>query len=853
MITLTLHELWARRRRVAGAGIAVVLGVAFLFATLAVGDTMRSGFDALYRQANAGIDVAVRSDRVIGVDDSRRRERLPSDLAATIERVDGVGAVIPVVDGTAQLVGADGDDLGGNGPPTSATNWIDDDAVNPYDLVDGRPPRAVAAGAPIEIVIDRGSARAGGLGVGDLTEIKAPQPEAAVVVGVASFGAEDSLASSTWVALDTATARRLLLADDAGALATSFVVTGDGTVGDGALRDRIASALPPGAEALTAAQLTADQIADLERDFMGFMRVVLVAFAGVAVLVAAFSIYNTFSIVVAQRTRESALLRAIGASRRQVLASSLAEATLIGVGASVLGVAVGWVVGVGLRSLLVLTGVDLPGTGLVVSGGAIAVSVMCGVTIAVVAGVAPSIRASRVAPLAALRDAAIDRGAVSWRRAIVGLVLVVAGSSAAVTATSSATDAFTRAGLGAAAVVIGVVVLGPFLSRPALFLLGLPLRLLPGESGRLGSRNAERNPTRTATTASALMVGSAVVVLFTVFGASVATSIRETVDRSFGGDLVLLQDSFSGAAIDPSLASTLESLDEVAVAAGMAFGPARVDGVDAEVTAVDPARFAAILDLDVAAGAVATLSVGDFAASVDEAGARGWAIGDRVPVEFADGSSTALELAATYREVDIAGDVIVRVDDVPRAAGFAGDVAVLVDLAPGVDLDAGAAAVDRVGGPAGAPDAQTRQEYLDSSVAMIQTILGVIYGLLALAVIIALMGIANTLSLSIHERRRELGLLRAVGQTRGELRSSIRWESMMIATVGTLGGVVVGVFLGWMLVRAIAAQEGLGTFTLPFGPLAVIVAVGAVAGTLAATRPARRAARVGIIDALGSS
>jgi putative ABC transport system permease protein len=314
----------------------------------------------------------------------------------------------------------------------------------------------------------------------------------------------------------------------------------------------------------------------------------------------------------------------------------------------------------------------------------------------------------------------------------------------------------------------------------------------------------------------------------------------------------VLQDSYSGAAIDPTLATQLEELNGVDVAAGMSVGPALLDGDEVELTAVDPARFAEVLELGVVDGTI-DLAPGQLAMSAAEAADRGLTLGDEVGTTFVDGSARRFTLAATYGEVDIAGDVLVRVDEVPRRAGFEGDVAVLVDLAPGIGLTEGAAIVDRLGDELGAPQAQTRDQYLDTVIDEVQTLLGVVYGLLGLAVVIALMGIANTLALAIHERTRELGLLRAVGQTRAQLRAAVRWESTLIAVFGTIGGVGLGVFLGWTLVRAVAVQEGFGTFTAPAIPLVVITAIGAAAGTLAAVRPARRAARLDVVTALATS
>jgi putative ABC transport system permease protein len=856
MFRFALRDLWARRRRVIATSTAVVLGVAFLFATLTLADTLRSGLGSLYAEQNAGLDVTVRNSTVFGSDDLMRRATLDAALADDLAAIDGVDRVRPVIEGTAQIVAADGTDLGGNGPPTMAINWIDDSELNPFDIVDGRPPVSVDADQPVEIVIDRRSADDGALVVGSVTSVKTPQATPAKVVGIASLAGRDSLGAATWVAFTENDARRLLLSDadaptgTAGrqeAVTSLAVVAADG-IDAITLRDSIARALPAGTEALTGAELTDEYIAAAESDFIGFIRVFLLAFAAIALLVATLSIYNTFSILVAQRTRQSALLRAIGASRRQVLTATVLEGLVTAIIASAIGLVVGYALGLGLRELLAAFGLDLPGS-FVVSTTSIVVAAATGVAVTIAACLVPAIRSAGVAPLAALREAAVDRSSASTRRAIIGGLLLASGVVVAVTATASSSGAFTRAGIGALLVVIGAVVVGPVVVGPVSSILGAPLR---SETGRMAVRNARRNPRRTAATASGLLVGTAVVVLFTVLGSSVTASIDDTIGRTFGGDLVVLQESFSGASIDPAFAPAVEASDDIETAAAMAVGPALVDGAESVVTAVDPARFAAVLDLGHVAGDVGALRPGQFAASADEAESRGWVLDDDVEVTLVDGSSRTLTLGALYTETDIAGDVVVDIADVDRSAGFEGDLAVLIRIADGVDEVTGAATVDSVGDGFGTPAAQTRTQYVDSVVSEVQTLLGLIYGLLALAIVIAVMGIANTLALSMHERTRELGLLRAVGQTRSQLRTTVRWEALLIALFGTTAGVGLGVFLGWALTRAVATQEGFGVFAVPPVPIGIIVGVGALAGVIAAVRPARRAARLDVLAALAA-
>lgn len=850
MLSLTLHNLWSRKRRLAGAGIAVVLGVAFLFATLTLADTLRSGFDQLYTDANAGIDVVVRDATVIGNDEMRRRGTVDGSLAGALEGLPGVAAVVPTFDGVAQLVASDGNLIGGDGPPTVGRNWIGDGQVDPWRLATGRAPLPREDGL-VEIVIDRAAATTGALGVGDVTTVLTPAPLDAVVVGIATFGELDSLGPTTFTAFAADVARELFVTGTVGGSeVSSLLVAASPGTDPATLRADIAALLPSGAEALTGAELTAEQLAEIESDFLAFIEVFLLAFAVVALFVAAISIANTFSILVAQRTRESALLRAIGATRAQVLTSTASESLLVGAMASALGLGVGYGLGLALRALLASFGVDLPGSGLVISATSVIVALSTGILVTLAASVLPAIRAARVAPLAALREVALDRvGRIRLRTAL-GLAGCAIGTVLVIVATREAEGAVGRAAIGSVVLVVAVLVLTPALTRPAMSALAAPLHTLRGPTGRIAGRNATRTPKRTAASASALVVGTAVASLFTTVGSSITASVGAAVDRSFGGDLVIEQQTFSGAALDPRLAAALEALPEVTTAVGASLVPALIEGSNVVAMATDPTRLDAVFDFGVVEGDMATLAAGGLAVSEREALRRGWAFGAEVPIAFTDGGEAPFTVTAIYRERDLFGDVLLHRDDwAPQGSG---DVVVLVDLAPGVDVSDGAAAVDAVGNRFLAPDSQTRDQYVDSIAGEIRVLLGLVYGLLGVAVLIALIGIANTLSLSIHERTRELGLLRAIGQTRSQLRATVRWEALLTATFGTLVGVVLGVGLAWGLVRAVAAQEQFGTFDLPLGTLVVIVVVAALAGAVAAIRPARRAARLDVLTAVAA-
>ena len=400
------------------------------------------------------------------------RGRLDGGLVAELTQLDGVAVAAPSIEGFAQIEASDGDPIGGNGPPTLAGNWIDDPRLNPFEVVEGRAPAADG-----EVVIDRRSARLGELQVGDHTTLRTPDPLDVEIVGIAKFGSVDSIAGASFVAFTNDQARDVLVggADEV----SSILVMGDDGISPEQLRSTVASALPSEAEALTGDEIIAETQDDIEADFLGFFETFLLMFAGVALLVATFSIHNTFSILVAQRTRESALVRAIGASRGQVLRSICAEGLAVGVVASGIGLGAGIGLGYGLRALIESFGVELPNAGLVVTTSTIVAALVVGVVVTFLASVTPAIKGSRVAPLAALRENAIDRSGASKWRAAFGALALGGGIALTITAVTNSEGALGRAGLGALATLVGAVALGPVVARPASALLGAPVGGVP--------------------------------------------------------------------------------------------------------------------------------------------------------------------------------------------------------------------------------------------------------------------------------------------------------------------------------------------------------------------------------------
>lgn len=841
MTTITIKDLWSRKRRLLGMFTAVMVGVAFLAGTLVLGDTVRDSFGTLFTEANSGTAALVRSEHRMTVDGDTEQGAIPASVAARVAGVDGVDATAPLVEGRVQLVGADGDRLGGNGPPTRGSNWVTTAALNPWRVVAGRAPEA-----PGEVVIDRASADAGHLHVGSTTTALVPRAVPVKVVGIAEFGTSDSMAGTTFTAFTTAEAQRLLLGgrDEV----TGVLVGAAPGVSQADLVRRLQPALPPGATAITGAQLTAEQRADVDSAFVGFFETVLLVFAGVALLVAAFSIYNAFSMLTAQRTRESALLRALGASRRQITVSAATQGLVVGAVASVTGVLAGIGLAAGLFALMSAAGFGLPASTLDVQPARLAIAAAVGVAVAVPASLAPAVRASRVKPLAAMREGTEEVTRPSRARTLLGLLGL--GAGVALVVLGALDRSFTQVGPGAVFTLVALVLLGPAVARPASALLGTPGTTLRRVTGSLARRNAMRNPRTTAGAATALMVGVAVVTVFTVLGASIKASIGDVVRNDFRGDLVIVHNQQSGSGIDPAVVGRLEQVPEVRDATGFGIARALVDGSEQMVTAADAEQLGRVIDLHVARGALSEVGTDGVAVSSHFASDHQLGLGDAVPVVFGDGARVVLRVGAVYDATESFGDIVL-----PQAAWAANTqqpalTGVFVTLADGVSLGQGRTAVERVTKPAGAPAVQDRQEYIDGFGSQVDTLLAIVYVFLALAILIAFMGIANTLSLSLRERTRELGLLRAVGLTRSQLRSTVRWESVIIAGFGALGGVAVGVLVGWGLVRSFSGDLPLDVFAAPAGRLLVIGAAGAFAGVLAAARPARRAAKLPVLTAL---
>ena len=847
MLKTTIAGLRARKLRVFTTSIAVLLGVAFMAGSLVLTDTIGRTFDQLFADVNAGTDAFVRGKAKIQNemgDDSRNR--IETVVVDQVAAVDGVAVAEGTIQGYAQIVGKDGKALGnpGQGAPTLGGNWTDNPDLNPFDLASGRAPRAAD-----EVVLDRASALAGKLDVGDSTTVLVKTgPEPVTVVGIAKFGELDSPGGASFVLFTDETAQRVITSP--GTYNGITVIAEDG-VSQETLRDRIAGVLPDTAEVITGAQLTEENQSDI-KEGLGFFNTFMVTFAGIALFVGSFIIYNTFSILVAQRSRETALLRAIGASRRQVLGSILLEALVVGLVASVLGIAAGLGMAQLLKALLDGFGFDLPAGGMVLTSDTILTCLLIGVGVSVVSAVFPARRAARVAPVEAMRAVAVEPSRSSRARGVAGGVLTLLGAALIFNGLfGSASNEAVWVGIGVPLTFIGVAVLGPILAKPATRFLGTPLPAIKGMPGTLARNNAVRNPKRTSATAAALMIGVGLVAFITVFATSAKNSIDALIDENFGADLVLDSGSFGFGGLPPSLRDEVDALPEVGTAASLRMGVGEVDGQPGRLVAMGPGR-TTMFDLGVSAGDVDALGTDSVAVSSGKALEKGWELGSPVTVTFAETGEKSFVVGAIYENRELGGDVVLAQEAWEANVADQFDAQVYVLAADGVSTSSLRQAVDRVAASYPTAKVQNLAEFKDAQSAQINQMLGLIYALLGLAILIAVLGIANTLALSIFERTRELGLLRAVGMTRPQLRSTVRWESVLIALFGTGLGLVVGVAFGSAMVVALA-DDGFGEVVIPVGQLGFIALRAALCGVAAAVLPARRAARLDVLGAIAAA
>lgn len=836
MLHATWKSLLSRKLRLALTAFAVVLGVAFVSGTFILTDTLRRSFDELFAASRTAADLSVAGLEREGA--VAPPARVPPALVEQLAGLEGVAAVSPAVEGFAQLV-VDGEPVGGQGPPTVGLAVPRAPELGDLQLTQGTWPTAAA-----EVAIDANTAEEEGLAPGDTVEWTADGPvRQATITGLVSFGQSDAFTDQlTFTVFDAATALEVLTPD--GTWSSVDIDVAPDADAD-AVAGRIEAVAGPEFEVLTVEEAASRGQADAET-FLGFFTTGLLVFAGVSLFVGAFIIYNTFSIIVAQRTRELALLRAVGAGRRQVVTSVLTEAAVVGLIGGAVGLGLGFAVAFGLRALLAAFAIELPEGDLVFAWRTVLVGIAVGVGVTVASAVPPALKAVRVPPVAALQAVAVPppprggrlRSAAGVLLGVVGVVLLVTGLSGA---------GIEAVGGGAVLVILAAAMLSQFVTKPALSVIGWPARRA-GLTGQLAQENAQRAPRRTASTASALMIGLGLVAFALIFGASVRASVSQALDDAFVADLQLASSNFGP--LPEGASDAVAALDEVRTVAPLEGVTIAVDGDDPSLAVgVDASALADTLTLDVPDGALAALDDTGIAVEETTARERALEVGAQVPVTFPDGVRD-LQVVATFVDSGaLSSDYLVSAGLARSAAAEPGQLGALIRLEPGVDAAAGRDAVAIALAAYPTVDIQDSADIEEQVAGGVNQLLGLLSGLLGLSIIIALFGIVNTLSLSVFERTRELGLLRAVGASRRQVRAMVRWEAVLTAVLGALLGLVVGVLFGWLAVRALADQ-GLGTFSIPVVQLLLGLGAAALAGILAAILPARRAARTDILRAL---
>ncbi|MGW0122883.1 ABC transporter permease [Streptomyces sp. NPDC003327] len=858
VLKTSLRNFLAHKGRMALSAVAVLLSVAFVSGTLVFTDTMNTTFDKLFAVTSSDVTVSPTNDDPSDeTPDTGRPDSFPASVVETVRKAEGVqeaqGSVtslaVTVVDARNNNVGPT------SGAPTIAVNW------SPYELrsvelTTGHEPRG-----PTDVVVDRGTADKHGLKPGDeLRTIAATGDFTATITGIVDFKVTNP--GATVVYFDTATAQRELLGKEG--LFTQVMVEGRPGLTDDALKANVAAALDAsGADgySLKTAAETADAGREDVAGFLDVMKYAMLGFAGIAFLVGIFLIVNTFSMLVAQRTREIGLMRAIGSSRRQINRSVLVEALLLGVVGSVAGVAAGVGLAVGLMELMSTMGMELSTGDLTLKWTTPAVGLALGVLVTVLAAYVPARRAGKVSPMAALRDAGTPADGRAGRvRGGIGIALTAAGAAALWTATRAdeAGPGSLWLGLGVVLSLLGLVVVGPVLAGGVVRVLGALVLRIFGPVGRMAERNALRNPRRTGATGAALMIGLALVACLSVVGSSMVASATEELDRSVGADFIV--QNATGQPIVPQARAAVEKapgLDHVTtyVWVDATVTDPRGRTFEHGLAATDP-TYPRDLRRETTAGRLAdAYAPGAMSVGSDYATEHGVTVGDTLTVAFKRGATVKLKVAAITSDrsnVDkgamytalTTARAAVPADRMPQPA------LLLASARDGQDAEAYRALKDALA-PYPQYKVSNQADYKEDLKDQVGQLLNIVYGLLALAIVVAVLGVVNTLALSVVERTREIGLMRAIGLSRRQLRRMIRLESVVIALFGALLGLGLG--MGWgTAAQKLLALEGLGVLEIPWPTILTVFVGSAFVGLLAALVPAFRASRLNVLTAIAT-
>ncbi|CAL9298233.1 ABC transporter permease [Streptomyces sp. SudanB91_2054] len=852
VVKTSLRNFFAHKGRMALSAVAVLLSVAFVCGTLVFTDTMNTTFDKLFAVSSADVTVSPKDAEAEDDPQNGVPESLPASTLETIRSAEGVesaeGAVVSM---NVTVVDADNDNVGAtSGAPTLAGNWTKND-LRSMEITSGHAPRG-----PTEAMVDSDTADKHDLKIGDeLRTIAQTGDFKAKIVGIASFTVTNPGAAVVY--FDTPTAQRQLLG---GADRFSqFNVTAASGVTDAQLKQNVTAALDGGSYKVQTAKEASDEGREDVGEFMNVIKYAMLGFAGIAFLVGIFLIINTFSMLVAQRTREIGLMRAIGSSRRQVNRSVLVEALFLGIVGSVLGVAAGVGIAVGLMKLMSAAGMNLSTDDLTIKTATPVVGLVLGIVVTVLAAYLPARRAGKISPMAALRDAGTPAdGKAGWIRGLIGLVLTGAGAAALFTAGAAdkASEGSMMLGAGIVLTLIGFVVIGPLLAGFVVRVISAVLLRAFGPVGRLAERNALRNPRRTGATGAALMIGLALVACLSVVGSSMVASATSELDKTVGADFIVQGNQRIVPQAEKAMQDTpgLEHVTRYKVLDATLTSP---DGKtdDDGVTAADPTYAEDVRRVTTAGELSAAYGTDAMSVGSDYAEKHGVQVGDTISVAFKGGETAKLKVAAITSD-DVAIDQGARYISIETMRKYLPAENVPPNMIMFAKAEEGQAdqayaalkkSLDAYPQYQVADQTDYKQELKDQ----VGQLLNMVYGLLALAIIVAVLGVVNTLALSVVERTREIGLMRAIGLSRRQLRRMIRMESVVIALFGALLGLGLG--MGWgATAQKLLALEGLNVLDIPWPTIIGVFIGSAFVGLFAALVPAFRAGRMNVLNAIAT-
>jgi len=847
MLSLTFKNLWARKWRSLMTAVAVIFGIALVAGTYILTDTTNQAFDQIFNESLAGTDVVVTAKSEVDQQDGSTPS-FSAKVLKEVRQVEGVKVAAGQIFTQGAILDEKGDSVGGGFAP----QFISSTSPKIFEAVtypEGHPPEG-----PREATLDKAAAERADITPGDTILLaKTGQAVPFKVVGLTELGGS-SFGGTSVSQVQLPVAQKIT--GKVGQF-DQISVAADSGVSSETLRDRIAKVVP-GELRVETAQENADRNASEIRDSLQFLTIALLAFAAIALFVGSFVIFNVFSITVAQRTREFGMLRTLGASRRQVLVTVLIEGLIIGLIGSLIGIVVGYGLAAGLSALLKAVGAELPANSLQVLPRTIIVSLIIGVGVTVVSSLIPAIRSTRVPPIAALsenlvvggKSRVVLRTVFAVLLGAVGLVLIAMTLIGGTDGGSGAA----QIGGGAVCVLIAISIFAPKLVAPAARIIGSPIEKLGGLTGRLARENAQRNPSRTAVTAAALMIGLALIAFVTIFASGLSSSVNKVIDDQLPGEITL-QGQGGVIPFPAGAISTVQKVSGVEAASGVRYVSAKVDGKTSSISSVDPADIVKVYTVEWKEGSDADLTglkdgelvIGDKLASNLDVG-----VGDSVTLTSQKGRDFKFVVNAIMKtdSISLAGQGIISQNSMARDFDQKSDAVGLVKLDSGVDLDKTQTAIEDALKANKFPTVEVlnQGELKAQQRSQINGLLAMIYVLLALAVVVSLVGIVVTLILSIYERTRELGMLRAVGMSRRQVKRMVRYEAVITAVIGAVSGLIVGVIFAFL----IGIPLGGDGFELsyPIGTLIVILILTALAGVIAAIYPARKAAKLNVLEAV---